>query len=152
MNYSIKYFAVSPEIDTAFDRKALSLNGKKINSRTYVFNDIIRASDFADLGHEIYIGMGRIAQRIVDGEEYDVTCHWGSPIEQDFNAARRAKSNDFLREMLKKADNDLHEADVIDHDCLFYPLNKPIAAEQPKEMTTKPKETKKRKSFWRNLF
>lgn len=160
MSYSIKYFASSPEIDKAFDKKALSMNGKKIDSRTYVFDDIIRASDFAGLGHEVYIGMGRITQRIVDGEEYDLNYHWGAPIEQDFSAAKRAKSNNFLVEMLKSADNDLHEADVIDHDCLFYQLYEPITDEYPEELTEQPDEElteqpekkKKKKSFWRKLF
>ena len=167
MSYSIKYFASSPEIDEAFDKKALSMNGKKIDSRTYVFDDIIRASDFADLGHEVYIGMERITQRIVDGEEYDLNYHWGAPIEQDFSAAKHAKSNNLLVEMLKSADNDLHEADVIDHDCLFHPLYELYGSstdecpeeypeeltEQPdEELTEQPEKKKKKKSFWRKLF
>lgn len=152
MSYSIKYFAVSPEIDDAFDRKASLLNGKKIDSRTYEFDDIIRASDFADLDHEVYIGLGRISQRIVDGEEYDLDYHWGSIIKQDFYATRRAKNNDFLMKMLKSADDDLHEADTIDHECLFYSLDKPTVTEQPKEKTKQLKKTTKLKSFWRNLF
>lgn len=143
MSYSIKYFAVSPEIDKAFDKKALLLNGKKINNRTYVFDDIIQPSDFTDLSHEVYIGMGQISQRVVDGQEYDFTPHWGSTIKQDFSAARRAKSNNFLKEMLKNADRDLYETDAVDHECTFYPANEQIAVESPE----KPKETKKKKSF-----
>lgn len=152
MSYSIKYFASSPKIDKAFDKKALSMNGKKIDSRTYVFDDIIQASDFADLGHEVYIGMGRITQRIVDGEEYDLNYHWGAPIEQDFNTVKHAKSNNLLVEMLKSADNDLHDVDVIDHNCLFYQLDKPTTAEYPEKLTKQPEQTKKKKSFWHNLF
>lgn len=155
MSYSIKYFASSPKIDKAFDKKALSMNGKKINSRTYVFDDIIQASDFADLGHEVYIGMERITQRTVDGEEYDLNYnnyHWGAPIKQDFNASKRTKSNNFLVEMLKSADNDLHEADVIDHDCLFYQLDEPIMDEYPEESTEQPEKTKKKKSSWKSFL
>lgn len=143
MNYSIKYFAVSPEIDKKFDQKALSMKGKKINNRTYVFDDLIRPSDFADLGHEVYIGINKISQRVVDGEEYDVNPHWGEPVEQDFSSARRAKSNNSLKEMLKTADEDLRETDAVDHECEFYPIGGKIAADVPE----KPKEEKKKKSF-----
>lgn len=148
MSYSIKYFAVSPKIDAAFDKKALSLNGTKINARTYVFDDIIRSSDFADLGCEVYIGLNRIDQRVVDGEEYDVHPHWGSTVTQDFEAARRPKSNAFLKEMLKTADDDLHKSDTIDHECLLYELEP-----QKPEVEAEPiKDEKPKKSFWRNLF
>lgn len=152
MSYSIKYFAISPEIDSAFDKKALSLNGTKVNSRTYVFDDIIRPSDFADLGHEVYIGMNGISQRVVDGEEYDVDPRWGKTIEQDFETARRPKSNAFLKEMLQSADDDLCESDTIDHECLFYGLKpqKPVVEDTVE--TEEPVETKPKKSFWRKLF
>ena len=152
MSYSIKYFAVSPEIDAAFDKKALSLNGQKINSRTYVFDDIIRPSDFADLGHEVYIGLNGIDQRVVDGEEYDVDPRWGKTIQQDFEAARRPKSNAFLKEMLQSADSDLQRSDTIDHECLFYGLKPQTPVAEDTTQTEEPTEPKPKKSFWRKLF
>lgn len=152
MSYSVKYYAVSPEIDSAFDEKALSLNGRKVNSRTYVFDDIIRPSDFADLGHEVYIGMNGIKKRTVDGEEYDVNYHWGSTIGQDFSTARRAKSNKFLKEMLKSADDDLHETDTIDYKCLFYQLEQPKCDVDKTIEGEKPAETNPKKSFWGKFF
>ena len=152
MSYSIKYFAVSPEIDAAFDKKALSLNGQKVNSRTYVFDDIIRPSDFEDLDHEVYIGLNGIDQRVVDGEEYDVDPRWGKTAQQDFEAARRPKSNAFLKEMLQSADDDLQRSDTIDHECLFYGLKPQTPVVEDTTQTEEPAEPKPKKSFWRKLF
>ena len=152
MSYSIKYFAVSPEIDSAFDQKALSLNGQKVNSRTYVFDDIIRPSDFADLDHEVYIGMNGISERVVDGEEYEVDPRWGKTIEQDFETARRPKNNAFLKKMLQSADDDLRMADTINHECLFYQLTQPKPVVEDIVQPEEPLETKPKKSFWRKLF